>query len=336
MPETAPAFQQAATPYVEPTEDTRPWLRYVGPAVWGAVVLVTLAVPFLNASPLLIGTIMITLVYIPAALGQNLILGNAGLLAMGQAAFMGVGAYTAAILSVRTDLGGLWTLLAAIVVSGIAGALVGIPALRIRGDYLFIVSLGFNLMLIDMAVKWVDVTGGATGLSISDNLVIAGWDVGFDENFYLVFVAVVLLACFVTWAIGSSRFGKTIEALRDDTPAALSIGIRPDVSRVAIFAIGCALAGVSGWMLTYYLGFVGPPSFRVNVSVLIFEMAVIGGLGRVSGSIIGAIIIIAVPEFLRPLQDYRDIIGGVFIVILMVVRPQGLLGKTKIVNLIKK
>ncbi|GAB3201588.1 branched-chain amino acid ABC transporter permease [Nocardioides hungaricus] len=329
-------FHAVATPYVDAEESRFSRGQLLGAAIGVAAVLVVIVLPYTDPSPALYGAALITMVYIPAALGQNLILGNAGLLAMGQAAFMGVGAYTAAILGTRWELDGAITMLAAVVVAGVAGVLVGIPALRIRGDYLFIVSLGFNLMVIDLAVQWVDVTGGASGLAGIPDLTLFGWEVGYGTSFYMVNLAVVAIACLVTWVLVTSRFGKTVEALRDDTPAALSVGIRPDIARVAIFGIGSALAGLSGWLLDYNLSFVGPPSFNVQVSVLIFEMAVIGGLGRVSGSIIGAVIIILIPEMLRPIQDYRDIIGGLFIVVLMIVRPQGLLGKTKIVNLIKK
>lgn len=316
-------------------KDNSQWGK-VGIVIGVATVVAVTLLPFLNPSTMIFGGVLIAMVYIPVALGQNLILGNAGLLAMGQAAFMGIGAYTAAILSTRYEVDGFLTLVAAFVVSGIVGALVGIPALRIGGDYLFIVSLGFNLMLMDAALQLIDLTGGATGIAGIPPLTLLGIEIEFGTPFYLVFLAIVLLSCYGTWAVATSRFGVSVEALRDDVPAALAVGIRPDVARVAIFGIGSALAGVSGWMLAYNLSFIGPQSFVPMQSVLIFMMAVIGGLGRVSGAVVGAVIIILVPELLRPLQDYREALAGLVIVVLMIVRPQGLLGKTKIVNLIKK
>lgn len=297
---------------------------------------IVVAIPLLGLPPIWSAAALLTVVYVPAAVGQNLIIGNAGLLAMGQAAFVGVGAYTSAVLAVRYNLDAALTIPAAMLLSGLIGALVGFPALRISGDYLFIVSLGFNLIVLDVILQWGDVTGGATGLTGVPTMHLFGVDLGVGAPFYLAVVATVLLSLVVTQAIVSSRFGLTMEAIRDDEVAARSIGIATAAPKVYFFAIGSALAGLSGALLGYYLGYVGFRSFDVTASLLIFQMAVIGGLGRISGSIVGACIIILLPELLRPLQDYRLLLAGLLIVILMATRPQGILGKTKITNLIKK
>ncbi len=304
--------------------------------LWAAGILAAIVVPLAGASPFWTGAIVLTMLYMPAAIGQNMILGNAGLLAMGQAAFVGVGAYTAGILAVRFNLDGAITISAAIVVSGLVGALVGIPALRIGGDYLFIVSLGFNLIVMDIALQWQPVTGGATGLTGVPVLTLFGQSVGVGAGFYYTVLVVVLLCCAATYAINSSRFGRTVEGIRDDQTAAIASGIRPANPKIFVFAIGSALAGLSGALLAYDLGYVGSTSFDVNASLLIFEMAVIGGLSRITGSVVGAIIIIMLPELLRPLQSVRDLLGGLIIIVLMIWRPEGLFGKAKITNLIKK
>lgn len=297
---------------------------------------IVIAIPLLDLPPIWPAAALLTVIYVPAAVGQNLIIGNAGLLAMGQAAFVGVGAYTSAVLAVRYNLDAAVTIPAAMLLSGLLGALVGFPALRINGDYLFIVSLGFNLIVLDIILQWGDVTGGATGLTGVPTMHLFGSDLGVGAPFYLAVVGLVLLSLVVTQAIVSSRFGLTMEAIRDDEVAAVSIGIATAAPKIYFFAIGSALAGLSGALLGYYLGYVGFRSFDVTASLLIFQMAVIGGLGRISGSILGACIIILLPELLRPLQDYRLLLAGLLIVILMATRPQGILGKTKITNLIKK
>lgn len=335
-PQTLPAFDLADT--------RRGWRRLLpsGPgrtATWigwtiGLAVVIT--IPLLGLPPIWSAAVLLTVIYIPAAVGQNLIIGNAGLLAMGQAAFVGVGAYTAGILAVNFELDGGVTILAATIMAGILGALVGIPALRISGDYLFIVSLGFNLIVMDFARQAIDLTGGATGLTGVPTMTMFGLDLGIGAPFYLVTLAVVLIALAITRAITTSRFGQTMEAIRDDELAAVAMGISPALPKIQFFAIGSALAGLSGALLAYNLGYVGPGNFDVNDSLLIFQMAVIGGLGRISGSAVGAFIIVLIPEVLRPLQDYRLLLAGLFIVILMAVRPEGLLGRTKITNLIKK
>jgi ABC-type branched-chain amino acid transport system, permease component len=308
-----------------------------GIAIGWAIGLVLIAlIPFLGLAPIFAAAVITTMVYIPSAVGQNLVLGSAGLLSMGQAAFVGVGAYTAAILALRFDVDGTVALVAAVVVSGVIGGLVGIPALRLGGDYLFLVSLGFNLIVVDLANFWTDVTGGATGLAGIPMLTLFGVDVGRGPAFYFSVLGIVLVALVLVQILQTSRFGKTMEAIRDDEVAAMSVGVRPAGPKVWYFAIGSGLAGLTGGLLAFHLHFVGPLSFNTMWSLLIFQMAVIGGLGRISGSVIGAFIILLLPEIFRPLQDYRQLIVGVLIVVLMIYRPQGLLGKSKITNLIKK
>ena len=305
-------------------------------AGWIVGLGIVIAIPLLGLTPIWSAAVLLTVIYIPAAVGQNLIIGNAGLLAMGQAAFVGVGAYTSAVLAVRYNLDAGVTIPAAMLMSGLLGALVGFPALRINGDYLFIVSLGFNLMVLDLILQWTSVTGGATGLTGVPTMHLFGTDLGIGHPFYFAVVGFVLLGLLVTQAITSSRFGRTMEAIRDDEVAAVSVGVAPAGPKIYFCAIGSALAGLSGALLGYDLGYVGFKSFDVNASLMIFQMAVIGGLGRISGAIVGTFIIVLLPELLRPLQDYRLLLAGLLIVILMAVRPEGLLGKTKITNLIKK
>lgn len=303
---------------------------------WTVGLALIVMIPFLGLPPIFAAAVITTMVYIPSAVGQNLVLGSAGLLSMGQAAFVGIGAYTAAILALRFEVDGTVALVAAVLVSGILGGIVGIPALRLGGDYLFLVSIGFNLIVIDLANFWVDVTGGATGLAGIPLLTLFGVDVGRGPAFYFSVLAIVLFFLVLVQVLQTSRFGKTMEAVRDDEVAAQSVGIRPAGPKVWYFAVGSGLAGLTGGLLAYHLHFVGPQSFSPLWSLLIFQMAVIGGLGRISGSVVGAFIILLLPEVFRPLQDYRQLIVGVVIVVLMIYRPQGLLGKSKITNLIKK
>lgn len=309
------------------------WAIAIG---WTAGLIAVALIPFLGLAPIFAAAVITTMVYIPAAVGQNLVLGNAGLLSMGQAAFVGVGAYTAAILALRFDVDGAVALVAAVVVSAVVGGLVGIPALRLNGDYLFLVSLGFNLIVVDIANSWTHVTGGATGLAGIPLLTLFGANVGSGPAFYFSVLGIVLVSLVLVQILQTSRFGKTMEAIRDDEVAAMSVGIRPAGPKIWYFAVGSGLAGLSGGLLAFHLHFVGPQSFNAMWSLLIFQMAVIGGLGRVTGSVLGAFIIMLLPEIFRPLQDYRQIIVGVLIVVLMVYRPQGLVGKSKITNLIKK
>jgi branched-chain amino acid transport system permease protein len=143
--------------------------------------------------------------------------------------------------------------------------------------------------------------------------------------------------CFlVTLTLTRSRFGKTIEAVRDDPVAASACGISLTAVRVSVFVIGAAMAGLAGGVLGYFIGFVGPSDFNVQQSLLIFEMAILGGLGSIWGSLAGAAILVGLPEILRFLQPYRLGLLGLIMIVVMVYRPQGLLGSVRITNLIRK
>jgi branched-chain amino acid transport system permease protein len=296
-----------------------------------------LAWPALAPSAFFVHVAVIMLIYVPLAVGQNLITGNSGQVSMGHAAFYGCGAYLTAILALRVA--GLPALaVAAVAVAGTAvlGLLVSLPAIRVSGDYLFIVTIGLNLIFLDVVTQWQPVTGGAIGLPGVPVFSVGGWRALEPESFYYVALAAAGLAAGLVAALLASRFGRAVEAVRDDRLAAEASGIGVTGVRVAAFAVGAGLAGLSGAMFAYYIGFVGPTNFDVQQSLLIFEMAIIGGLGSVRGAVLGAVLLIALPEVFRPLQDYRLGLGGALVVLLMVFRPNGLLGKATIAPLVKR
>ena len=295
-----------------------------------------LLVPPILCSQYEVHVLTLVCIYIPLVLGQNLITGNSGQLSMGHAAFYGFGAYTVGIL------GGMYgwpappVLLAAIVATGLLGFLVGLPAIRISGDYLFIVTIGLNLVFIDVVTQWNSMTGGTSGIPGLPIPSFGPIEVRTYSDFYYLAFAIALLSLAVVIAIVRSRFGRMVEAVRDDSLAAAACGISLTPVRIAVFVVGAGLAGLSGAVLAYFIGFVGPTDFGVEQSLLIFEMAILGGLGSAAGSVVGAVLLVGVPEILRFLQPYRLGIVGLVMVVLMVYRPQGILGKVKVTNLIRK
>jgi branched-chain amino acid transport system permease protein len=278
----------------------------------------------------------VVLIYVPLAVGQNLILGNSGQLSLGHAAFYGIGAYTTAIFTLTFGWPAAGAITVAILACALAGLVVGVPAIRVSGDYLFIVTIGLNLVFIDVVNGWTSVTGGASGLVGVPYPSFGPVVVNTATGFYLMAAAIASISITVAVAVTRSRFGRVIEAVRDDVIAARSSGIRITRIRVSVFILGAAMAGLSGGVASYFLGFVGPGDFGVDQSLIIFEMAILGGLGAVQGSVLGAILMIGVPEFLRFLQPVALGLGGLLTVVMMVVRPQGILGRVNVVNLIRK
>lgn len=276
------------------------------------------------------------LIYIPLVIGQNLITGNSGQVAMGHAAFYGIGAYATAILTVDHAWGTVPVVLVSIAVTALVGLVTGLPAIRISGDYLFIVTIGLNLIFLDVVTQWTGFTGGASGIPGVPVPAPFGFEMLGQQRFYYFALAAAALSVIVALLMVHSRFGKTIEAVRDDPVAAVASGMSLVRTRIIVFSVGAGMAGMSGSVLAFQLGFVGPQSFQFLVSLLIFEMAIIGGLGNVVGSVVGAGLLVILPEVLRSVQDYRVGIGGLAILVLMVLRPQGLLGSVRMTSLVRR
>jgi branched-chain amino acid transport system permease protein len=269
-------------------------------------------------------------IFIPLALGQNLLTGNGGQISLGHAAFFGVGAYSAGIIAARSSVDTVWVLLVASAAGGLGGLLVGLPSLRVRGDYLFVVSLGFNFIFLDFANSFLKLTGGAAGLPGVPSMEIAGHALVSPADVYYAVLFIAVLMIVVTVLVVNSRFGRALEAARDDIVGSQAFGINAGAIRVWSFVIAGCMAGVAGALSAYFIHYVGPGDFGLEQALIIFEMVVIGGLGSVPGSIIGCAILIVLPEVLRPLVDYRAGIGGAIVLAMMLWRPQGIMGKVRL------
>ena len=296
-----------------------------------------LAYPSVASSVFLLHVGVIMLLYVPLAVGQNLITGNSGQVSMGHAAFYGTGAYIVAILGTKfPGVSSLVPLAAAVLGTAALGLATGLPAIRVSGDYLFIVTMGLNLIFLDVVTQWQGLTRGAAGIPGVPVFRLGSWQAIGPQRFYYLALAGAVVVVGVAAALLSSRFGRAVEAVRDDSLAAETSAVDTMAARLATFAIGAAMAGLSGGLFAYYVGFVGPQNFGIDQSLIIFEMAIIGGLGSIRGSILGAILLVAIPEVFRVLQDYRLGLGGLLVILLMVFRPHGLLGRATIQPLVKR
>jgi branched-chain amino acid transport system permease protein len=262
---------------------------------------------------------------IPLALGLNVITGLTGQLSLGHAAFMSIGAFVSAICTIRLGLPFEINLaISGLVTAGI-GALIGFPILRLSGDYLAICTLGFA-EIVKVAFLNLDLTNRAFGLSVPSPALLV------PMPFYVLGVAILSIV-FVAF-LHSSRFGRALKAIREDEIAAEAMGINPARYKVQSFAIGAFLAGVGGALYAHFLGYINPSDFGFLKSVDILGMVVLGGLGSIPGTVIGAAILTAAPEFLRFMAQYRMLVYGALLVCLMVFRPNGLLGGVNVTGLL--
>ncbi|GFE56774.1 branched-chain amino acid ABC transporter permease [Geobacter sp. AOG1] len=264
---------------------------------------------------------------IPLALGLNIITGLTGQLSLGHAAFMSIGAFISAICTIRLGFPFALTLVTSGLVTAAIGAMIGFPILRLSGDYLAICTLGFA-EIVKVIFLNLDITNKALGLTVPAPK-------SFLPMPIYVWGIAILSIVFVAF-LQSSRFGRALKAIREDEIAAEAMGINLARYKVQSFAIGSFLAGVGGGLYAHFLGYINPSDFGFLKSVDILSMVVLGGLGSIPGTVIGAAVLTAAPEFLRFMSEYRMLVYGALLVCLMVFRPNGLLGGVNFTGLLLK
>lgn len=259
------------------------------------------------------------------ALGLNIITGLTGQLSLGHAAFMSVGAFTGALLTIKTGTPFyLNVLLSGLITAGIA-ALIGWPILRLTGDYLAICTLGFA-EIVKVVFLNLEVTNKALGLTVPTPADAVPMPVAV--------LIVVILTIIASTFIQNSRFGRALKAIRDDEIAAEAIGINIARYKVQSFAISAFMAGTGGCLYAHFLGYINPSDFGFLKSIDMLSMIVLGGLGSVPGAVFGASLLSAAPEFLRFMSQYRMLVYGALLVFLMVFRPNGMLGGVNFTELV--
>ena len=301
---------------------------------WALGVLAALLLPLLHSNPYHLDILTTALLYALLALGLNIIVGLAGLLNLGYAAFFAIGAYTYALLNLHWHWSFWISWMPAALMAGLAGMLLGAPALRVRGDYLAIVTLGFGEIVRIAFTNLEQWTGGPNGLLGIEHprLWLPGkgvmdFSVSSAPYYYLVCVTTALVAGLCV-RLSRSRVGRAWIAIREDELAAACVGIPVLQLKLLAQACGGAIAGVAGAIFAAKQGTITPDSFDFILSVMILAMVVLGGLGSIRGALIGALLLGSLPELLRGFEQYRMLVFGLSMVIIMRVRPHGLFGQT--------
>ena len=324
------------------------WARFAGPLIF----LLALALPLMPfADRRLIDVAILVVTYIMLGWGLNIVVGLAGLLDLGYVAFYAVGSYAYALLAQYLGLSFWLCLPFAGIMAAFAGLLLGFPVLRLRGDYLAIVTLGFGEMIRIILLNWYQFTGGPNGLSgiprpsffgmpFAANPPDGGhsfhtfvgmlWPIEYSPNHRVVFLYYVILAMAMitnlfTLRIRRLPIGRAWEALREDEIACRSLGINPTNTKLTAFAIGAGFGGFAGAFFATRQGFVSPESFSFIESAVILAIVVLGGMGSQIGVVLAAVLLIGLPEFFRDLHQYRMIAFGAAMVGIMLWRPAGLL-----------
>lgn len=309
----------------------RPSTRLVTTLKW---ILIVTAIVALVALPLIqfqqrafwVRIIAYTGLFMLLGLGLNVVVGFAGLLDLGYVAFYAIGAYTYALLASSKFAIHLsfWIVLPiAALLAGIAGVLLGIPVLRLRGDYLAIVTLGFGEIIRILVTNLRGLTGGSQGVIGIDSPMLFNFELKTGTHFYYLIYLLVLLAIFVTLRLDRSRLGRAWIAMREDEDAAQMIGVNTTRHKLMAFAVGAFIGGLGGAIFAAWQGSIFPDNFNLFVSINVISLIIIGGLGSIPGVIIGSFALIALPDILRTFSDFRLLLYGLLLVIMMIARPEG-------------
>ena len=285
--------------------------------------------------PLLIGTYLSevvnnVLIFALMGFGLNIVVGFAGLLDLGYVAFFAIGAYMMGILTSTGDLGiagmPFWLAVPICVLASVtAGIILGMPVLRMRGDYLAIVTLGFGeiiriLALSDLLKPYI---GGAQGLLKINKPIIFGNALIKPDYFYYVVLAGVIIAAFISYRLSQARLGRQWMAMREDEDVAEAMGIKLVNTKLLAFAIGAAFAGLSGAIFASKLTSIFPHSFNIMISINVLCMIIVGGMGSLPGVVVGALALVGLPELLREFAEFRLLMYGTILIVMMLAKPEG-------------
>lgn len=266
-----------------------------------------------------------------AAYGLNVIVGNAGQISLGHAAFVGIGAYSNAMLTTVGGLGFWQALPISLVIVGIIGLLCGLPSLRVREDFLAITTIGINFIVVAV-FQYTPFFGGALGLGGIPKVFLFGRGLK-AQGFFFLCVAALVVVMTICWFFTRSWAGLSCFAVREDETAASSMGVSPVRAKLTAFVIGTVMAGLAGALYAHYMKFISADSFAFSFSVTLLSIVVAGGLGTFWGPLLGVFVLGIMPEVFRPLVDYRMFLYALILLLMIRFMPGGILGGSTILSM---
>lgn len=289
--------------------------------------LVLLGLPFMGFNQYVMRIIIMIGIYSMLGLGLNVLTGYTGLVSLGHAGFYAIGAYTASLLSLKLGVNFFVAAIGGAVAASLCGLLLGLPTLRLKGTYLSIVTLGFGEIVKMVLTNWDKVTNGTLGLKNIPRPSIFGMNLTLKNNgIYYLMLVLVLLITLVCILLIKSKIGRAFMSIKEDELAATMMGIKTTRYKILAFVISAFITGVAGAFYASMIGFIDPNSFTFDTSIMIISIVILGGMGTVRGMFLGAAILIAFPEVFRFLMDYRFVVYGLILILMMRFRPQGVLG----------
>lgn len=283
-----------------------------------------LLIPFFFKGGYLLNVLLFVGIHTILAIGLNLLLGFAGQISLGHAAFFGLGAYLSGILTATYSVNSWLAMIIAAVVVGMMAFVIGFPILKLKGHYLAMATLGLGIIIYIVFNEAVDLTGGPSGLSGIPNLSLGSFIFDTDlKNYYLIWTF-TLATMLLSINLAHSRIGRALRAIHDSEVAARVMGVNARLLKVQIFSLSAAISAIAGSLYAHTMTFVSPASFGFNFSIELLTMVVIGGLGSIYGSFLGAALLTLLPEMLRAFQDYDIVVYGLLLILMTMFMPGGL------------
>ena len=301
-------------------------LRRMGCA---ALMLAALALPLVVKLPYFLHLIILALIWVVLAQGQNLIQGFTGYVSIAQAGFMGIGAYSSTLLSVKLGWPVWFTMAAAPLMTAALAVLAGYPSLRVKGHYFAIVTLAYNMVIFIVLTTWSSLTGGEAGISNvprPPDVTIAGfvWSLSDRVGYYYLALIVAAFATLLCALILHSRVGRVLVAIRQNEALIEAAGVQSWRYKLFAFVVSASLAGLAGALYAHFIGFLNPDAFGVDHSLNAILAVILGGSGTLAGPVVGAFAVVFLPEYLRVAENYRLVIYGFILVATTIFMPRGL------------
>ncbi|OPY84601.1 MAG: High-affinity branched-chain amino acid transport system permease protein LivH [Smithella sp. PtaU1.Bin162] len=301
--------------------------------IFSIFTLAVLIIPFFLRGSYYLNVLVFIGINTLLAVALNLLLGYAGQISLGHAAFFGLGAYISGVLTTRFGLDPWLVLVIAAAASGSLAFIIGFPILKLKGHYLAMATLGLGIIMYIIFNETVAVTGGPSGLSGIPNMHLGALIFDNDMNNYYLIWIITLIVMLLSINLSQSRIGRALRAIHNSEVAARVMGVNARILKVQIFTVSALISAVAGSLYAHTMTFISPASFGFNFSVELVTMVIIGGLGSIYGSFLGAAILTVLPEFLRVLQDFDIIVYGLLLIIMTMYLPGGLInGLQKIVE----
>ncbi len=286
--------------------------------------LIIFMVPFILRNNYHLMVLNVAALNIVVVIGLNLLMGYAGQISLGHAAFFGLGAYLSAILTVIYGLP-LWpALVIAMAVTGLVAYVIGLPALKLEGHYLVMATLGFNVIIYIIMIQLEPLTGGPSGLAGIPRLQIGGFAFDSDRKIFYLLWAVAITTLLLSLNLVHSRVGRAMAALSHNEIAAKCAGIDTEMYKVKIFVVSAVLASLAGSLYAHYITFISPGTFSFFYSIQVVTMVLVGGIGSLWGSVFGASLLTLIPEFLHAVKEYNVLVYGLILMGVLIFFPRGL------------